>query len=287
MRPVVAWSALGGLAVFIASMMVMVSLPFRLQQHYGFPPGEVGALLTPWPLAILLIGPTAGSAVGSLSSRDPRRHRHGDRHHRIVVAGFPARTGIALRSGVAHGALGRRLRAVRGAERARDRPCRAARARRIGGRPDFHHALDRPDARGDAAGRTAVARGRHRTGAGIAGRRPGGAGRNLQRCAPSRIGADSTSDPGGALEAVTRPCPRRAPDSFQVHSQKRTRPCRSMVRMLEQRVPYPGARTKALDSNRSHATLTPVRGSSASSAWRSSRSRSSNAAHPAGATARR
>ena len=37
MRPVVAWSALGGLAVFIASMMVMVSLPFRLQQHHGLP----------------------------------------------------------------------------------------------------------------------------------------------------------------------------------------------------------------------------------------------------------
>jgi DHA2 family multidrug resistance protein-like MFS transporter len=67
MRPVVAWSALGGLLVFIASMTVMVSLPFRLQQHYGFLPGEVGAMLTPWPLAILLIGPTAGM----LSDRIP------------------------------------------------------------------------------------------------------------------------------------------------------------------------------------------------------------------------
>ena len=53
MRPVVGWSALGGLLVFIASMTVMLSLPFRLQQHYGFLPGEVGAMLTPWPLAIL------------------------------------------------------------------------------------------------------------------------------------------------------------------------------------------------------------------------------------------
>ena len=67
MRPVVAWSALGGLLVFIASMTVMVSLPFRLQQHYGLLPGEVGAMLTPWPLAILLIGPTAGM----LSDRIP------------------------------------------------------------------------------------------------------------------------------------------------------------------------------------------------------------------------
>jgi DHA2 family multidrug resistance protein-like MFS transporter len=67
MRPVVGLSALGGLLVFIASMTVMLSLPFRLQQQYGFSPGEVGAMLTPWPLAILLIAPTAGM----LSDRYP------------------------------------------------------------------------------------------------------------------------------------------------------------------------------------------------------------------------
>jgi MFS transporter, DHA2 family, multidrug resistance protein len=60
MRPVVGLSALGGLLVFIASMTFMLSLPFRLQQHYGFAPSEVGAMITPWPLAILLIGPIAG-----------------------------------------------------------------------------------------------------------------------------------------------------------------------------------------------------------------------------------
>jgi DHA2 family multidrug resistance protein-like MFS transporter len=67
MRPVVGLSALGGLLVFIASMSVMLSLPFRLQQNYGFAPGEVGAMITPWPLAILLIGP----AAGMLSDRFP------------------------------------------------------------------------------------------------------------------------------------------------------------------------------------------------------------------------
>jgi MFS transporter, DHA2 family, multidrug resistance protein len=67
MRPVVGLSALGGLLVFIASMTFMLSLPFRLQQQYGFAPGEVGAMITPWPLAILLIGPTAGM----LSDRFP------------------------------------------------------------------------------------------------------------------------------------------------------------------------------------------------------------------------
>jgi DHA2 family multidrug resistance protein-like MFS transporter len=60
MRPVLGLSILGGLLVFIASMTVMLSLPFRLQQHYGFLPGEVGAMITPWPLAIMLIGPLAG-----------------------------------------------------------------------------------------------------------------------------------------------------------------------------------------------------------------------------------
>ncbi|MFI4866030.1 MAG: MFS transporter [Steroidobacterales bacterium] len=67
MRPVVGLSALGGLLVFIASMTFILSLPFRLQQQYGFAPGEVGAMITPWPLAILLIGPTAGM----LSDRFP------------------------------------------------------------------------------------------------------------------------------------------------------------------------------------------------------------------------
>jgi DHA2 family multidrug resistance protein-like MFS transporter len=66
-RPVVGLSALGGLLVFIASMTFMLSLPFRLQQQYGFAPGEVGAMITPWPLAMLLIGPTAGM----LSDRFP------------------------------------------------------------------------------------------------------------------------------------------------------------------------------------------------------------------------
>jgi MFS transporter, DHA2 family, multidrug resistance protein len=67
MRPVVGLSALGSLLAFIASMTFMLSLPFRLQQHYGFAPGEVGAMISPWPLATLLVAPTAGM----LSDRYP------------------------------------------------------------------------------------------------------------------------------------------------------------------------------------------------------------------------
>lgn len=59
-KPVLALSTIGGLTAFIASMTVMLSMPFRLQQHYGFSPGEIGAMLTPWPLAILIVAPIAG-----------------------------------------------------------------------------------------------------------------------------------------------------------------------------------------------------------------------------------
>jgi DHA2 family multidrug resistance protein-like MFS transporter len=59
-KPVLALSTIGGLMAFIASMTLILSLPFRLQQHFGFSPGEVGAIITPWPLAMMLFAPLAG-----------------------------------------------------------------------------------------------------------------------------------------------------------------------------------------------------------------------------------
>jgi DHA2 family multidrug resistance protein-like MFS transporter len=59
-RPLLALSTLGGLLVFIGSMAFLLSLPFRLQQQFGYTPGEVGAILTPWPLSIMLVAPFAG-----------------------------------------------------------------------------------------------------------------------------------------------------------------------------------------------------------------------------------
>jgi MFS transporter, DHA2 family, multidrug resistance protein len=67
MRPVVGLSALGGLVAFTASMTLILSLPFRLQQHFGWLPTEVGAVITPWPLMMALVGPVAGA----LSDRFP------------------------------------------------------------------------------------------------------------------------------------------------------------------------------------------------------------------------
>ncbi len=59
-QPVLALSTLGGLLAFISSMTLILSLPFRLQQQFGFSPGEVGAVITPWPLAMMIFAPLAG-----------------------------------------------------------------------------------------------------------------------------------------------------------------------------------------------------------------------------------
>lgn len=50
----------GLLAAHLASMIVMLSLPFRLQEVYHFSPAQVGAVLAPWPLVTLFVAPTAG-----------------------------------------------------------------------------------------------------------------------------------------------------------------------------------------------------------------------------------
>jgi DHA2 family multidrug resistance protein-like MFS transporter len=59
-RPVLALSVTGALTAFLASMTVFVSLPFRLQHEFHFSPGEVGALISPWPLGMMVFAPLAG-----------------------------------------------------------------------------------------------------------------------------------------------------------------------------------------------------------------------------------
>ena len=66
-RPIFALSTLGALTAFIASMTLLVSLPFRLQHGYGFLPREVGAAIAPWPLTTMIVAPLAGA----LSDRFP------------------------------------------------------------------------------------------------------------------------------------------------------------------------------------------------------------------------
>jgi DHA2 family multidrug resistance protein-like MFS transporter len=66
-QPVLGFSVLGGLFAFVSSMLLILSLPFRLQQHFGFTPTEVGAMITPWPLATMILAPLSGA----LSDRFP------------------------------------------------------------------------------------------------------------------------------------------------------------------------------------------------------------------------
>ena len=58
--PVIGLSALAAMASFIASGTLMISLPFLLEETYGFDPQTVGLLLLPFPLTMLVISPFAG-----------------------------------------------------------------------------------------------------------------------------------------------------------------------------------------------------------------------------------
>lgn len=66
-RPVLALSVIGAFTAFIATMTLLLALPFRLQHDYGFAPSEVGAVIAPWPLTTMIVAPLAGS----LSDRYP------------------------------------------------------------------------------------------------------------------------------------------------------------------------------------------------------------------------
>jgi DHA2 family multidrug resistance protein-like MFS transporter len=57
---VVALSLLAAQFAFIGSMTFILSLPFRLQEHFGFSPSEVGAAIAPFPLAMMVSAPVSG-----------------------------------------------------------------------------------------------------------------------------------------------------------------------------------------------------------------------------------
>lgn len=59
-RPVISLSVIGAFTAFVASMTLLLSLPFRLQHDFGFSPTEVGAAIAPWPLTTLFVAPMAG-----------------------------------------------------------------------------------------------------------------------------------------------------------------------------------------------------------------------------------
>ncbi|MBB5733258.1 DHA2 family multidrug resistance protein-like MFS transporter [Altererythrobacter atlanticus] len=59
-RPVLGLSALAAMTCFISAGSLMISLPFRLEGVLGYPPQEVGLLLLPFPLTMLVVAPVAG-----------------------------------------------------------------------------------------------------------------------------------------------------------------------------------------------------------------------------------
>jgi DHA2 family multidrug resistance protein-like MFS transporter len=59
-KPVLGLSALAAIACFVAAGSLMLSLPFRLEEAMGYAPEEVGLLLLPFPLTMLVIAPLAG-----------------------------------------------------------------------------------------------------------------------------------------------------------------------------------------------------------------------------------
>ena len=59
-RPILALSILGAQLAFIGSMAFLLSLPFRLQEHFGLSPAEIGAVISPWPLSMMVVAPIAG-----------------------------------------------------------------------------------------------------------------------------------------------------------------------------------------------------------------------------------
>jgi DHA2 family multidrug resistance protein-like MFS transporter len=67
-RPDLNLSILGALFAFIGSMIVLLSLPFRLQEQFGFSPSEVGAVISPWPLGMMALGPLGGILSDRLSA---------------------------------------------------------------------------------------------------------------------------------------------------------------------------------------------------------------------------
>jgi len=109
--PLFSLSICTSICSFCAQMLAMVSLPFFLQSMMGRSEVETGLLLTPWPLATMVMAPLAGYLIEKCHGCRPA-----DYGLRPVRPGAAAL--VALRSGyhLAHGAVRRRLRAVSVAE---------------------------------------------------------------------------------------------------------------------------------------------------------------------------
>lgn len=55
-------------AVYMSSMIIMLTLPFRLQQQFHFSPVEAGAVIAPWPLVSMVVAPASGLLSDRISA---------------------------------------------------------------------------------------------------------------------------------------------------------------------------------------------------------------------------
>ena len=66
--PVFALSVATSICSFCAQMLAFVSMPFFLETQMGMSPVDVGLLLTPWPIAVGLVVPLAGTLSDRFSA---------------------------------------------------------------------------------------------------------------------------------------------------------------------------------------------------------------------------
>lgn len=56
----IALSSVAGLMGSMATMTIMITLPFRLQHQFGYSPTEAGLVYAAWPMALILFAPISG-----------------------------------------------------------------------------------------------------------------------------------------------------------------------------------------------------------------------------------
>lgn len=67
-QPVIALSVSGAMLNFLASMSILVILPFRLHEQFGFSTAATGAILGIWALALMMCAPSAGMLSDRIAS---------------------------------------------------------------------------------------------------------------------------------------------------------------------------------------------------------------------------
>lgn len=64
--PIFRLSIFTSICSFIANMLALIALPFMLQNMLGYNEIQTGLLLTPWPVATIVVAPIAGSLVSRI-----------------------------------------------------------------------------------------------------------------------------------------------------------------------------------------------------------------------------